>query len=146
MFKPRTDKVKRVALAAGELLVPIKHAEGDETVKAVASWYKRIAKKELAELLAVTAKATGLDYKSFATTNARGKWGSCDSNSNIRLNWRLVMIDDALAEYVVVHELAPTVPHDHSKAFWDEVGKFYPDYKNAKKQLKASSVLTSLYR
>ena len=141
-----SDSVKKVALVGGELLVPVKYAAGDETVKAVGAWYKRVAKKELEVLLAATAGATGLSYKSFATTNARGKWGSCDGECNIRLNWRLVMLNDALAKYVVVHELAHTLHHDHSKAFWDAVGAMYPDYKNAKKLLKANSVLTSLYR
>ena len=87
----KTDKVKRIALSDGELLVPNKYGSEEEALKAVAAWYKRVAKKELSELLDGTAKATGLEYKSFATTNARGKWGSCDGDCNIRLNWRLVM-------------------------------------------------------
>lgn len=141
-----TDKVKRISLTDGELLVPVKYGAEEEKKRAIAAWYKRVAKKELAELLDSTSKTTGLTYKSFATTNARGKWGSCDGDCNIRLNWRLVMLDCDLALYVVSHELAHTVHHDHSKAFWSTVGTLYPDYKSAVKRLKTNSVLITLYR
>ncbi|MDE7108058.1 MAG: M48 family metallopeptidase, partial [Clostridiales bacterium] len=65
---------------------------------------------------------------------------------SIRLNWRLVMLDDELVTYVIVHELCHTAYHDHSSQFWDLVGRLMPNYKSVKKRLKSFSVLTTMYR
>lgn len=139
-----SDAVKRVRLENGALLVPEKYAA--DMTHAIGNWYRRTACEMLSHVLEMYSLSTGLGYSAFALTNARGKWGSCDGNGEIRLNWRLVMLDGALAEYVVVHELAHTVHHDHSAEFWAEVQKHCPDYKARRKRLKSYSILTSLYR
>ncbi len=139
-----TDGIKRVRLENGALSVPIK--DDADVTRAVKNWFRRTAADMLAHVLEMYSLSTGLEYTSFALTNAGGKWGSCDGNGNIRLNWRLVMLDDALSGYVAVHELAHTVHHDHSAGFWAEVEKHCPDYKALRKRLKNYSVLTTLYR
>lgn len=141
----KTVACKKIKLENGELLVPVKY-DGDGQKRAIASWYKRTANNYLMHKLEEFSIATGLKYASFATTNARTKWGSCDGKCNIRLNWRLLMLDEYLVEYVVIHELSHTLHHDHSAAFWTEVGKHFPNYKAARKSLKIHSILTSLYR
>lgn len=141
-----TDDCKRIKCENGVLYLPKKYAARDGGSSAICAWYKRVATKELGERTAEISVATGLSYKSFRLTNARTKWGSCDGECNIRLNWRLVMLPAYLVDYVIVHELSHTVHHDHSKEFWNTVGKFYSGYKAARKALKTYSVLTSLYR
>ncbi len=142
-----TDECKRIRFENGRLLVPDKYAAGgDARKRAVSSWYKRTAYEVLSHKLEQYSIATGLKYADFATTNARTKWGSCDGSGNIRLNWRLIMLDDGLTEYVIIHELSHTVHHDHSAAFWAEVEKHCRNCKSARKRLKTYSVLTSLYR
>ncbi|MBD5132723.1 MAG: M48 family metallopeptidase [Clostridiales bacterium] len=135
---------KRTAFDNGKLLLPEKY-EGNRFY-AIAQWYKRIAKTELKLLLDECSARIGLKYGEFSLTNAKTKWGSCDGKCNIMLNWRLAMLDSELVEYVLVHELSHTVHHDHSAAFWQEVGKYMPRFKAAKKRLKTYSILTSLYR
>ncbi len=141
-----TDKVKRVAIDGAAMLLPVKYGDGDLRIKPIAAVYKREAIKLLSARLYELSQATGMDYKSFRLTNAKGKWGSCDSDCNIMLNWRLIMIEPQLIDYVIVHELSHTVHHDHSAAFWKCVCEFYPDYKLARKKLKTYSALTLLYR
>ena len=128
------------------LYLPVKYDDKQKRDRAVANMYKKLAQIELADKLYRTAVSTGLSYQSFALTNAKTQWGNCDGKCNIRLNWRLVMLDDELLTYVVIHELAHTVHHDHSKEFWALVQKHMPNYKAAKKRLKSYSVLTTLYR
>ncbi len=140
-----TDGVKKVKFECGEIRVPVKYA-GAAIKSAVANFYKRTAKQALGHMLEAISIRTGLKYASFALTNAAGNWGSCDGACNIRLNWRLVMLEDALSEYVIIHELCHTLHHDHSKAFWAEVGKLYPAVAAAKKKLKFYSELMRLYR
>ena len=43
---------------------------------------------------------------------------------------------DEVIDYVIVHELAHILHHDHSKRFWDTVAIYMPDYKRLRALLK----------
>lgn len=43
-----------------------------------------------------------------------------------------------ILDYVVVHELAHRIQMNHSAAFWAEVGKILPDYKERRQWLKVN--------
>lgn len=45
------------------------------------------------------------------------------------------MADERAVDYVVVHELAHTIEHNHSKRFWKVVGEYVPDYEQRRKLL-----------
>lgn len=66
----------------------------------------------------------------------KSKWGSCSPSNELTFNLKLAMVDDAVVEYVVVHELCHTKVRDHSKNFWEQVLKFIPDYKKRRKWLR----------
>ena len=44
--------------------------------------------------------------------------------------------DQRVIDYVVLHEFCHLRYMNHSKDFWNMVGKFMPDYKDLKKELK----------
>ena len=134
---------KRVAIENGNIYVPQKY---DGKIKYAVNAYVRRAADELEKRLREVSQITGLEYKSFALTNAKTKWGSCDGQCNIMLNWRLLMTEPWIIDYVIVHELSHTVYHDHGKAFWTTVEKFYKNFKAAKKRLKDYSILMPMYR
>lgn len=65
------------------------------------------------------------------------RWGVCNrGNNNITLNSELIKKDVTLIDYVCVHELCHFLEANHSARFWNEVGKRYPYYKNARKMLR----------
>jgi predicted metal-dependent hydrolase len=68
-------------------------------------------------------------------SNARSEWGSCNAKGEIRLNWRLVQLPPALAEYVVAHEVAHIVELNHSARFWAVVEALLPGHAALKRQL-----------
>lgn len=88
----------------------------------------------------------GLNVKEILPTNAKTFWGLCTSENIIKLNYRLVMLPDSLVTYVVLHELAHTICHNHSKKFWDTLAGMLPDCKSRRKQLKDYSWLMYTYR
>ena len=126
--------------------LPIKYDTPEKRDKAIANMYKKLALSELSDKLYRISAAVGIHYTSFALTNAKTQWGNCDGMCDIRLNWRLIMLDDELVYYVMIHELCHTVHHDHSYDFWKLVQRYVPNYKAIKNRLKNFSVLTSLYR
>jgi predicted metal-dependent hydrolase len=69
-------------------------------------------------------------------SNARTQWGVCTEDGAIRLSWRLVHLEPALADYVVAHEVAHLVELNHSKRFWNLLARLYPDWRRARHQLE----------
>lgn len=64
------------------------------------------------------------------------KWGVCNKKSmTVTLNTELMTKDISLIDYVIVHELCHFKYMNHSKEFWDEVSRYYPCYKEARKEL-----------
>lgn len=66
----------------------------------------------------------------------RSLWGSCNSKNEISINLSLVHCPDFVIEYIVVHEMAHTLQHNHSKKFWEIVNSQIPNYKLVEKWLK----------
>lgn len=65
----------------------------------------------------------------------RTLWGSLSPHGAIALNLALAFADEALAEYVLVHELAHFVARDHSPRFWSAVAQLYPEYPQRRREL-----------
>lgn len=65
------------------------------------------------------------------------RWGVCNiKNHNVTLNYNLYKYDICCLDYVIVHELSHFIYPNHSKDFWNLVGKYYPKYKECRKMLK----------
>lgn len=65
------------------------------------------------------------------------RWGVCNKSSmTVTLNTELIHKDVSLIDYVIIHELCHFKHMNHSAAFWNEVEKYYPYYKLARKRLK----------
>lgn len=100
------------------------------------SWYKKQAGKIIKERTDYYVKKYNLKYKSLKITNARTRWGSCNHGGGLNFSLKLVMAPLSVVDYVVVHELAHTLHHNHSKNFWTEVSKYCPNYEEERKWLK----------
>ena len=65
------------------------------------------------------------------------RWGSCQPDrGKMTLNSRLIDAPNGCLEYIVVHEFAHFIESNHSKAFWDVVEEFLPDWKERRKALR----------
>ena len=97
------------------------------------------ARCELPPRLLELAAQHHLTVTRVSVRNQRSRWGSCNRNGHICLNWRLVQMPDAVRDYVLLHELMHLKRMDHSPAFWKLVGGVCPDFKAARAWLKAFS-------
>ena len=83
------------------------------------------------------ANILGYSYKTSSCKFMKSKWGSCNSERHITLNYRLLDLPAHLSEYVFIHELVHLRHMNHSKEYWHEISQILPDYKERKQQLKA---------
>lgn len=94
------------------------------------------ALKVIPERVEYFAKVIGVTYGKITVRNQKTRWGSCSSKGNLNFNCLLMLTPPEVLDYVVVHELCHRKQMNHSKAFWLEVEKVLPDYKEARKWLK----------
>lgn len=97
---------------------------------------KKKAKAVLPDLTKQYAALMGVDYGTVKITSAQKRFGSCSAKNNICFSYILMQYPIEAIEYVVVHELAHTVHHNHSREFYALIEKFLPDYKQREKLLR----------
>ena len=108
-----------------------------EQIKAGAIWlYKELAKQVVSEKIENYVEIMQVTPARFRITSAKTRWGSCSAKKNLNFSWRLMMADDPVIDYVVVHELAHLLELNHSPRFWAHVEKVVPAYKERKAQLQ----------
>lgn len=102
----------------------------------VLSCLKHFLRRDLLPLLEEYGSRMGVKPGKIYIRHQKSRWGSCSAKGNLNFNVRLVAVPPELREYVVIHELAHLRHMNHSREFWDFVGRFYRDYKNARKELR----------
>jgi len=108
----------------------------EETTSAIEKWYREQAKAILVPLTRQIAEQYGFSPKNIAIRGQKTRWGSCSSNGNLNLNWRLLLAPSEAMKYVIIHELCHLRELNHSKRFWQLVGEYCPDYRKWRKWLK----------
>ncbi|MCL2195371.1 MAG: M48 family metallopeptidase [Oscillospiraceae bacterium] len=90
------------------------------------------------------ADIMGVAPTTMRVTGAMTRWGSCSSRGSVNFSWRLMLCDDDVIDYVVVHELAHLREMNHSPRFWAIVEQVLPDYKRRKLKLRTQPVARSV--
>jgi len=98
--------------------------------------YRLLAERYLTDRTFDYARRMSVKPASIRVSNAKSRWGSCSAKKNVNFSWRLIMADDEVIDYVVVHELAHLIEYNHSTRFWKIVGTYLPDYKERRAKLK----------
>lgn len=110
---------------------------GQQVEAALMTWYAHRAGEQINEHLARWLPALGNGtVPTVRIRNQKRRWGSCSHTGNLRFNWRLAMLEPALTEYVVVHELCHLTHMNHSSEFWALVAQHLPDVQERRRRLR----------
>ena len=71
-----------------------------------------------------------LEFPDVKIRDMKSRWGSCTPAKNsITLNRKLIHYPFEFIEYVVLHEFVHFIQPNHSKAFYNIIENYMPDYK-----------------
>ncbi len=125
--------------ARAELHLPLPPDSDAQQVRdSVAAWLQRQALGLFNARVAHFAAQLGVRVTAVKLSAATTRWGSAKSDGSIRLHWRLLHFSPQLVDYVVAHEVAHLREMNHSPRFWAHVGSLYPEYQQARTQLRKS--------
>ncbi len=102
----------------------------------------KILKKQAADVMGRKtehfAAVMGVKPDGIKITSAKKRWGSCTRKGNsytICYSYRNMFLSDRCRDYIAVHELAHIKHMNHSKAFYAEIEKILPDYRQLIKEI-----------
>ena len=102
-------------------------------------WYRDKASTLLSEKTLQWAAKIKVEPQRITIKEQKTRWGSCSSKGNINYNWRIIMAPLDVIDYLIIHELCHLRVPNHSAAFWQEVSKASPLFKQHRTWLKNNS-------
>lgn len=133
-----SSKKSTAVLEGDELLITTANDQPESIMAIIKGWYYEMARERFKERVEYFARE-------FAQVNMpnririkdqKTRWGSCSSKGNVNFNYRIIMAPDEILDYIVVHELSHLKHMNHSKDFWNEVGRILPDYQRLRLWLR----------
>ncbi len=85
-------------------------------------------------------RANDFKFNKINIKNQKTRWGSCSRRGNLNFNYKIALLPEKLADYIIVHELCHLKEFNHSRKFWNLVTEIMPDYLEIRNELKKSGV------
>lgn len=98
--------------------------------------YKEKARQIATDKVTRYAALYNLPWKKIAIRNQKTRWGSCSRRGNLNFSYKLALLPEDLADYLIVHEVCHLKEFNHSDRFWNLVALTIPDYKERRVALK----------
>ncbi|HPJ88861.1 MAG TPA: SprT family zinc-dependent metalloprotease [Thermotogota bacterium] len=121
------------------------YTEKEEILETIRREYYNYALKTFYEMIRDYSSVYNFEVNKIRIKDMKTRWGSCSNKLNLNLNWRLILAEKQVYEYVLVHELCHLGCWNHSEAFWKRVEAILPDYKLRKTRLKSVSDFLSFF-
>ena len=122
-----------VVIEGGEIRV---RGDPAHLARRVKDHLMRLARAELTRRARLCAARIGRPIARVGVRGTKSRWGSCSAKGAISFSWRLVLMPEAVMDYVVAHEVAHLSEMNHGPRFWRLVRTLTPDCAPARAWLK----------
>lgn len=112
--------------------------QGDDDVarRAFRDYYIARGMERITQRVAYYAPRVGVNPKSISVRDLGYRWASCSPKGVLAFHWKCMMAPLSVVDYIAVHELCHFLRTDHTDAFWNEVDKVMPVYRERKEWLR----------
>lgn len=108
----------------------------DATHQVFEAFYKSKGLPRILKRTAYFAAKVGVTAGDIQIKDLGYRWASCTKRGDLHFHWKCLMAPLTIIDYIIVHELCHLHHRDHSDAFWNEVDKVLPDYRERKEWLR----------
>ena len=130
-IRKTTGKYNHVSYDKDTLYVQCREQADPE--KVVRQFLDKLCKDVFLDVATLTFRSLSdyhLEFPEVKIRDMKSRWGSCTPAKNsITLNRKLIHYPFEFIEYVVLHEFVHFIQPNHSKAFYNIIENYMPDYK-----------------
>ncbi|MEE9394348.1 MAG: SprT family zinc-dependent metalloprotease [Planctomycetota bacterium] len=90
------------------------------------------------------ARELGVTVGKVRIAGQKTRWGSCSNSGTISFNWRLVLAEPKVLDYVIAHELTHLIHFDHGAGFQATLDRVCPGWRVQEEWLAAKGELLRL--
>lgn len=109
---------------------------GDAAQQVFERFYKEKGLPRIQRRVAHFAPRVGVNAGEVQVKDLGYRWANCLPNGQLHFHWKCLMAPLTVIDYIVVHELCHLRHRDHTDAFWNEVDKVLPQYRERKEWLR----------
>lgn len=130
-IRKTTGKYNHVSYDKDTLYVQCREQADPE--KVIRQFLDKLCRDVFLDIATLTFRSLSdyhLEFPDVKIRDMKSRWGSCTPAKNsITLNRKLIHYPFEFIEYVVLHEFVHFIQPNHSKAFYNIIENYMPDYK-----------------
>ena len=130
-IRKTTGKYNHVSYDKDTLYVQCREQADPE--KVIRQFLDKLCRDVFLDIATLTFRSLSdyhLEFPDVKIRDLKSRWGSCTPAKNsITLNRKLIHYPFEFIEYVVLHEFVHFIQPNHSKAFYNIIENYMPDYK-----------------
>ena len=102
---------------------------------------KRRAAAQASARCAHFANIYSVRFKRISIRAQKSRWGSCSRSGTVSFNYKIAVLPQHVADYIIIHEICHLAEMNHSKKFWELVAREVPEHRAISKELRNTVIV-----
>lgn len=112
--------------------------------KVFQEFYREKAQQRIQERMKLIEDKFSTKPSSIKVLELRNRWASWTPSNRLAFHWKCAMAPVGVLDYIITHEMVHLQYPSHSPAFWNELDKKMPNYREYENWLKHNGVKMTL--